>query len=99
MADASPDAVGRRMVDIAEERGVEPFDAMMDLAGAEPDLMLRISVVLANDDVDGVTALLQDPNTTLGLSDAGAHVGPPEVGFPEKTLTRGRHEASPECDA
>jgi len=75
MADASPDAVGRRMVDIAEERGVEPFDAMMDLAGAEPDLMLRIRVVLANDDVDGVTALLQDPNTTLGLSDAGAHVG------------------------
>ncbi len=74
-ATASPDMVGRRMVDIAESRGVDPFDAMMDLAVAEPDLMLRIKVVLANDDVEGVTALLQDPNTTLGLSDAGAHVG------------------------
>jgi N-acyl-D-aspartate/D-glutamate deacylase len=47
----------------------------MDLAVDEPGLLLRIKVVIANDDVDGVTTLLQDPHTTLGLSDAGAHVG------------------------
>ena len=37
--------------------------------------MLRIKVVLANDDVEGIAILLQDERTTLGLSDAGAHVG------------------------
>ncbi|MGE0726937.1 MAG: amidohydrolase family protein [Acidimicrobiia bacterium] len=72
---AHPELVGRRLSAIAEERGVDAFDALMDLAVAEPDLLLRIKVVIANDDVDGVTALLQDPHTTLGLSDAGAHVG------------------------
>jgi N-acyl-D-amino-acid deacylase len=72
---AHPELVGRGINAIAEERGIDAFDALMDLAVAEPDLMLRIKLVLANDDVDGVTTLLQDPHTTLGLSDAGAHVG------------------------
>jgi N-acyl-D-aspartate/D-glutamate deacylase len=74
-AAAQPDLVGRRIVDLAEENDVHPFDALIDATLGEPDLMLRIKVVLANDDVEGVTALLQDEHTTLGLSDAGAHVG------------------------
>ena len=36
---------------------------------------LRVKIIIANDDVDGIATLLQDPRTTLGLSDAGAHVG------------------------
>ena len=72
---ANPELIGRRIADIAESRGVDAFDALMDLTLAEPDLLLRIKVVVANDDIEGVTALLQDPHTTLGLSDAGAHVG------------------------
>ena len=72
---ASPELVGRRLEDIAAEMGVDAFDALMDITVGEPDLMVRIKVVLANDDVDGVTTLLQDEHTTLGLSDAGAHVG------------------------
>ncbi len=72
---AQPELVGRRLSELAAEMGVDEFDALMDLALGEPDLLLRIKVVIANDDVEGVTALLQDEHTTLGLSDAGAHVG------------------------
>jgi len=72
---AHPELIGRGISEIGTERGVDAFDALMDLALAEPDLMLRIKVVIANDDVEGVTTLLQDAHTTLGLSDAGAHVG------------------------
>ena len=74
-AASQPALIGRRIVDLAEERDVHPFDALMDVTLGEPDLMVRIKVILANDDIDGVTALLQDEHTTLGLSDAGAHVG------------------------
>ena len=72
---ANADLIGRRIVEIGEERGTDGFDTLIDLALDEPDLMLRIKVIIANDDVEGVTTLLQDEHTTLGLSDAGAHVG------------------------
>ncbi len=72
---AQPGLVGRRLSDIAAERGVDEFDALMDLTVAEPDLDVRIKIIIANDDPEGVALLLQDPHTTLGLSDAGAHVG------------------------
>jgi N-acyl-D-amino-acid deacylase len=72
---AHPETVGRRLTDLAEEAGVEPFEVLLDLALAEPDLMLRVRAILANDDVDAVGRLLQDDRCTLGLSDAGAHVG------------------------
>ena len=41
----------------------------------QPDLRLRVRAVLANDDEAGVATLLQAEGCTLGLSDAGAHVG------------------------
>ena len=67
--------VGKRLSDIAAEMGKDPFDALLDLALAEPELGLRVKCVVANDDVDGIRALLADDGCTLGLSDAGAHVG------------------------
>ncbi|MGF1597905.1 MAG: amidohydrolase family protein [Acidimicrobiales bacterium] len=72
---ANPDLTGRRLSDLADGMGVDAFDALMELAVAEPDLLLRIKVIVANDDEEGVTTLLQDEHTTIGLSDAGAHVG------------------------
>ncbi len=75
MSSAHPEHVGFRLTELAEQMGVDEFDALMELALAEPDLMLRIKVIIANDDPEGVTTLLQDEHTTLGLSDAGAHVG------------------------
>ena len=49
---------------------------LLDLALAEPTLQdIRVQAVVANDDEDGVRTLLQEDGCTLGLSDAGAHVG------------------------
>jgi N-acyl-D-amino-acid deacylase len=70
-----PDLIGRRLTDIAAESGADPFEYLLDFAIAEPATTLRVRAVLANDDPDGITMLLQEPGVTLGLSDAGAHVG------------------------
>ncbi|HMK12747.1 MAG TPA: amidohydrolase family protein [Acidimicrobiales bacterium] len=71
-----PDLVGRKLTAIAEDQGTHPFDALLDLAVAERDIKaLRVKAILANDDPDGVAMLLNEPGCTLGLSDAGAHVG------------------------
>lgn len=73
-AKANPSLNGRRLVAVAEERGVTPLEAMIDLALAESDLALRIKAVLLNDDPHEVEFLLSQENCVLGLSDAGAHV-------------------------
>ena len=71
-----PDVVGRRLVALADEAGADPFDVLLDLAVEEGDLRdLRVRAVLFNDDVDGIALLLREDGCTLGLSDAGAHVG------------------------
>src|SRR5215468_1675944 len=70
---AHPELVGRSVGAIAEARGTSPFDAICDLA-VEDGLRTRLSVVFANDEVEGVTALLRAEGCVLGLSDAGAHV-------------------------
>jgi N-acyl-D-aspartate/D-glutamate deacylase len=72
---AHPELVGRRLDGIALERDTTPLDALLDLALDEPDLALRVKCVLANDDKDDVGRLLSEEHCTLGLSDAGAHVG------------------------
>ena len=70
-----PELLDRALTDVAAERGQTPFDAMLDLALDEPDLELRVRAVFLNDDTDEVAKLLVDEHCTLGLSDAGAHVG------------------------
>ncbi|MET0144834.1 MAG: amidohydrolase family protein [Ilumatobacteraceae bacterium] len=72
---AHPELVGSRLLDLAEARGVDPFDLLLDLALEEPTLRdIRVRSVVANDDEAGVATLLQEDGCTLGLSDAGAHV-------------------------
>ena len=72
---AHPELVGRRLLDIAADRGTDPFDTLLDLAGEEPSLRdIRVRAVLANDDEEGIATLLTEEGCTLGLSDAGAHV-------------------------
>jgi N-acyl-D-aspartate/D-glutamate deacylase len=68
-----PELQGRRVADLARERGVSPFDVMCELAVAE-DLETRFRAYIANDDPDEVAALLTHRQVALGLSDAGAHV-------------------------
>jgi N-acyl-D-amino-acid deacylase len=72
---AHPELQGKRITDIAAEWHISPFDALMNLTLDEPELDLRIHSVLANDDPEEVAWLLGLEHCTLGLSDAGAHVG------------------------
>ena len=74
-SEANPHLIGRRVADLAAESRTDPFDRLLDLALQEPDLALRVKAMLANDDPDGVAVLLKTEGCTLGLSDAGAHIG------------------------
>jgi N-acyl-D-aspartate/D-glutamate deacylase len=65
--------VGRRVNDLARERGCGPLDVMCELSVAE-DLKTRFRAYIANDDVDAVAHLLTHESVALGLSDAGAHI-------------------------
>jgi N-acyl-D-amino-acid deacylase len=72
--DRFPELQGRRVDDLARERGVGPLDVICELALAE-DLHTRFRIYIANDDDGPVRRLLTHPQVALGLSDAGAHVG------------------------
>lgn len=71
--DRYPELVGRRVMDVAQERGIGPFDLMCELSLAE-DLKTRYRAYIANDDPEAVAMLLNEDHTALGLTDAGAHV-------------------------
>jgi N-acyl-D-aspartate/D-glutamate deacylase len=68
-----PELQGRRVTEIARERGSSPLDVMCELALAE-DLETRFRAYIANDEADAVGRLLTYDHVVLGLSDAGAHV-------------------------
>ncbi len=68
-----PELQGRRVSELAAERGSGPLDVMCELA-VEEDLATRFRAYIANDDVDEVGRLLNHDHVALGLSDAGAHV-------------------------
>ena len=68
-----PELQGRRVVELARERGVSPLDVMCELALVE-DLSTRFRAYIANDDVEAVRHLLTHEQVVLGLSDAGAHI-------------------------
>jgi N-acyl-D-aspartate/D-glutamate deacylase len=73
---AHAELIGRRIADLAAERAADPLDVLLDLSADEPSLgVFRVKAILANDDTDGIAMLLAEPGCTLGLSDAGAHVG------------------------
>jgi N-acyl-D-aspartate/D-glutamate deacylase len=58
----------------AARRGVTPVEAFLDLA-SESDGTVNLNVPLLNQRLDAVEVMLDDPLITLGLADAGAHVG------------------------
>ncbi len=68
-----PELQGRRVSDLARERGCSPLDVMCEIA-IDEDLTTRFRAYIANDDVDEVGRLLTHDHVALGLSDAGAHV-------------------------
>jgi N-acyl-D-aspartate/D-glutamate deacylase len=68
-----PELQGRRVRELADERGCSPLDVMCEIAVAE-DLTTRFRAYIANDDVAAVSHLLTHESVALGLSDAGAHI-------------------------
>jgi N-acyl-D-aspartate/D-glutamate deacylase len=75
-ADANAGLKGRRVEDIAAERGQEPFDALLDVVIA--DDLRTILWPMPTDNNEESWALRQrtweDPRVLLGGSDAGAHL-------------------------
>ena len=69
-----PELIGRSVVELAAERGVNALEAMLDIA-LDDDLETRFWSVLANNDPEAIAWLLPQDNALLGLADSGAHVG------------------------
>jgi N-acyl-D-amino-acid deacylase len=63
---------GRNVAELADAAGRDPVDVVLDLA-LDADLEMRIIQDVINYDRDSIEELLKDPNTMIGLSDAGAH--------------------------
>ncbi len=68
-----PDLANRPILSLAEEWGVTPLEAVLDLSLAD-DLKTRFWSILANDDEDTVAWLIPRDNVLIGLADSGAHV-------------------------
>ena len=66
--------VGRTIGQIARERGTTPWNTLCDISVTD-GLATRVEITFANDDIEGVSSLLQGDGCIMGLSDAGAHVG------------------------
>jgi N-acyl-D-aspartate/D-glutamate deacylase len=67
---------GRKVGELAEETGVAPFDAMLDLALSE-DLRTSFKPFIPGDDDESWRLradVWRDPRTVIGASDAGAHL-------------------------
>ncbi len=72
---ACPDAsvVGRSFGAVADERGIEPADALLDLA-VEHGKALRWRTTIANDRDDVLDQLQQSDEVQVGFADSGAHL-------------------------
>ena len=93
-----PSVVGRSFADVAQERGVAPIEAFMDLQ-AEHGGALRWYSVVANDRPDVLAWVLTRPDILVGFSDAGAHLrNMAYYNFPLRLLKRVRDGAVPGMD-
>ncbi len=63
----------RKVSKLAEEAGQHPLDWMLDFAISE-DLASLFTAVLLNSDEEAVGRAIRDPNASVALSDAGAHL-------------------------
>ena len=69
----TPDGPHRSVADVARERGVDPVEAMIDLA-LERDLARFFLQPIANENQDHTLELMKHPRTVVTFSDSGAHV-------------------------
>ncbi len=64
---------GRSIAALAAEAGKPPLDWLLDFALSE-DLDTVFTAILLNTDEEAVGRMLRDPNASIALSDAGAHL-------------------------
>jgi N-acyl-D-aspartate/D-glutamate deacylase len=63
----------RSVAEVARERGVDPVEAMIELA-LEKDLDLFFLQPIANENQEHALELIKHPRTVVTFSDSGAHV-------------------------
>ena len=63
----------RNLADIARERGVDPVEAMIDIA-LEHDLNVFFRQPIANENEDDALEIMKHPRSCVTFSDSGAHV-------------------------
>jgi N-acyl-D-aspartate/D-glutamate deacylase len=68
----APELEEHLVSEVAEQRGVDPLDLVLDL-GLASNLEARFRMAVLNTDESEVAECLVDSSTMLGLSDAGAH--------------------------
>jgi N-acyl-D-aspartate/D-glutamate deacylase len=68
-----PEVVGKSFGQVADERGIESADALLDLAVAHGSA-LRWRTTIANDRDDVLDRLQQSPVVQVGFADSGAHL-------------------------
>jgi N-acyl-D-amino-acid deacylase len=69
----TPDGPHRSVAAVARERGVDPVEAMIDLA-LEKNLDRFFLQPIANENQDHALELIKHPRTVVTFSDSGAHV-------------------------
>lgn len=80
--------VGRTVAELAAAASQHPFDWLLEF-GIADDLGPRFTAQIANIDEPNVLRLLKDPNSSVALSDAGAHLTPfCDAGFGLYLLSR-----------
>jgi N-acyl-D-amino-acid deacylase len=63
----------RSVAELAHQANADPLDWMLDFA-VEENLETVFTAVLLNSDEDAVGRMITDPNASVALSDAGAHL-------------------------
>ncbi len=71
-----PDAtlIGKSFGQIADERGLHPLDAFLDVLVDNGERNVRWTTVVANHRPEQLNKLAAEPSVHLGFSDAGAHL-------------------------
>lgn len=90
VAAPDPSLVGRSFGQVAQERGIDPVDAYLDLV-AEHGNALRWYTVVGNDRPERLEWIVSRPDVLIGFSDAGAHLrNMAYYNFPLRMLKRVR---------
>lgn len=83
--------IGKSFGQIADERGIHPLDAFLDVLVDNGERNVRWNTIVANDRPKFLDKLAKEPSVHMGFSDAGAHLrNMAFYNYPVKLLKRVR---------